>query len=78
VCVCACAHACPCVCVQYERTKFPSPFLSSLLLLFVSVSGVYQLTDVQKQFFLDQHNRARSMVDPIATNMEEMVSRQAQ
>jgi len=23
---------------------------------------------------LDLHNRARSMVDPIATNMEEMVS----
>ncbi|XP_065915977.1 uncharacterized protein [Dysidea avara] len=34
--------------------------------------SVSQLTDEDKQLLLDLHNRARSMVDPIATNMEEM------
>ena len=36
--------------------------------------SVSTLTDEEKQQVLDAHNRARSMVDPIATNMEEMVS----
>ena len=30
-------------------------------------------SDEDKQLLLDLHNEARSMVDPIATNMEEMV-----
>ena len=45
-----------------------------LLVLTVAHLSVSQLTDEDKQLLLDLHNRARSMVDPIATNMEEMVS----
>ena len=52
---------------------FTFPVLCMLVLTAVHLS-VSQLTDEQKQDLLDQHNRARSMVDPIATNMEEMVS----
>ena len=43
------------------------------MLLLPSAPSGTQLTDEQKQLLLDLHNRARSMVDPIATNMEEMV-----
>jgi len=52
---------------------FTFPVLCLLVLTAVHLS-VSQLTDQQKQDLLDLHNRARSMVDPIATNMEEMVS----
>jgi len=38
------------------------------------LTAVSQLSDEDKQLLLDLHNRARSMVDPIATNMEEMVT----
>ena len=45
-----------------------------LLVLTAVHPSVSQLTDEEKQDLLDMHNRARSMVDPIATNMEEMVN----
>ena len=43
-------------------------------LLLTAVLSVSQLTDEEIQLLLDLHNRARSMVDSIATNMENMVS----
>ena len=43
------------------------------MLLLPSAPSGTQLTNEQKELLLDLHNRARSMVDPIATNMEEMV-----
>ena len=45
-----------------------------LLVLTAVHLSVCQLTDEEKQDLLDMHNRARSVVDPIATNMEEMVN----
>jgi len=51
---------------------FTFPVLCLLVLYAVHLS-VSQLTDQQKQDLLNLHNRARSMVDPIATNMEKMV-----
>jgi len=44
------------------------------LLVLTAAPSVSQLSDEEKQLLLDHHNRARSMVDPIATNMEEMVT----
>ena len=55
----------------------PSVFTFPVLCLLVLTAAhlsVSQLTDEDKQLLLDLHNRARSMVDPTATNMEEMVS----
>ena len=51
---------------------FTFPVLCLLVLTAAHLS-VSQLTDEDKQLLLDLHNRARSMVYPIATNMEEMV-----
>jgi len=45
-----------------------------LLVLTAAHLTVSQLTDEDKQLLLNLHNEARSMVDPIATNMEKMVS----
>ena len=45
-----------------------------LLVLTTARLSVSQLTDEDKQFILDFHNDARDNVDPIATNMEKMVS----
>ena len=53
---------------------FSSVFTFPVLVSTVAHLCVSQLTDEQKQSLLDLHNRARSMVDPIATDMEEMVS----
>ena len=44
-----------------------------LLMLTVAHLSVSQLTEEDRQLLLDLHNEARSMVDPIATNMERMV-----
>ena len=57
----------------FQCIHFRFPVLC-LLVSTVAHLCVSQLTDEQKQSLLDLHNRARSMVDPIATDMEEMVS----
>jgi len=44
-----------------------------LLVLTVAHLSASELTDEDKQLLLDLHSRARIMVDPIATNMEEIV-----
>ncbi len=46
----------------------------SLCLLFAAVCGQTKLSGADKQELLEAHNHFRSKVNPIATNMEMMVT----
>ena len=54
--------------------KFQVIFFSVAVLGFVCVKGETGLSDNEKKEVLNAHNHYRGQVDPIAANMERMVS----